>query len=422
MGLGGFIVYTLMSCSYKIGKLKNFIYLVKDLVYKTIDYRVYITSGQVYRLDANLVTLNETESYSGRFKFTTTVNCKLNRAFDDSFIRMNQYKIIVEDQTGLQFLVSPEFDASYTSEFTINTEELTYGLTFNTQSNIPTRIVHTRITPTNSVESSPCRYNTSGVDKLFIGREGEYSEVNFLSCDYTKTFDGEKTTTNIQFTIPIEDNDWHYDLIKFPNNVWSTRLVANGEEIIDNELFPQYTRQTQEESGTPDIFTITLKGVSRESLLGTTTQQNQFRWIDTSDYICDQFDKYVKQSKQKYVDSQWVDTGEYRKGNLVQRNSSDCGYTPEVKYRWITLDISNYECVGTNKHYKQVQEKSTDGQTWTRTGLSRAGDLYQANSVDCGYEVVEWKPVAGEYICEEYKPLINWVLVDNEYYCKLVTL
>ena len=86
-----------MSCTYKIGKLKNFIYLVKDLVYRTIDYKVYITSGQVSRLDANLITLNETESYSGRFKFTTTVNCKLNRVFDDSFVKSNQFKIIVED-------------------------------------------------------------------------------------------------------------------------------------------------------------------------------------------------------------------------------------------------------------------------------------------------------------------------------------
>ena len=89
MGLGGFIVLKPMSCNYKIGKLKNFIYLVKDLVYRTIDYKVYITSGQVSRLDANLITLNETESYSGRFKFTTTVSCKLNRVFDDSFIRSN---------------------------------------------------------------------------------------------------------------------------------------------------------------------------------------------------------------------------------------------------------------------------------------------------------------------------------------------
>ena len=76
-----------MSCNYKVGKLKNFIYLIKNLQYRVADYKVYITSGEVYKLDANLVTFNETESYAGRFKFTTTVTATLNRIFNDSSIR-----------------------------------------------------------------------------------------------------------------------------------------------------------------------------------------------------------------------------------------------------------------------------------------------------------------------------------------------
>jgi hypothetical protein len=76
-----------MSCSYKVGKLKNFIYLIKDLKYRVVGYKVYITSGEVYKLDANLVTFTETESYAGRFKFTTTVTATLNRIYNDSRIR-----------------------------------------------------------------------------------------------------------------------------------------------------------------------------------------------------------------------------------------------------------------------------------------------------------------------------------------------
>ena len=76
-----------MSCNYKVGKLKNFIYLIKNLKYRVSGYKVYITSGEVYKLDANLVTFNETESYADRFKFTTTVTATLNRIFNDSRIR-----------------------------------------------------------------------------------------------------------------------------------------------------------------------------------------------------------------------------------------------------------------------------------------------------------------------------------------------
>lgn len=100
-----------MSCSYKVGKLKNFIYLIKDLKYRVVDYKVYITSGEVYKLDANLVTFTETESYAGRFKFTTTVTATLNRIYNDSRIRQNNYKVVVEDTKGQQYIVSPEFDA-----------------------------------------------------------------------------------------------------------------------------------------------------------------------------------------------------------------------------------------------------------------------------------------------------------------------
>ena len=90
-----------MSCSYKIGKLKNYIYLVKDLVYKVIDYKVNIISGTIYKLNADMVTLNETENYNGRFKFNTTVNCHINRVFDDTFIKSNKFKVVIEDRTGM---------------------------------------------------------------------------------------------------------------------------------------------------------------------------------------------------------------------------------------------------------------------------------------------------------------------------------
>lgn len=412
-----------MSCSYKIGKLKNYIYLVKDLVYKVIDYKVNIISGTIYKLNADMVTLNETENYSGRFKFNTTVNCHINRVFDDTFIKSNKFKVVIEDRTGMQFLVSPEFDAAYTSEFTITGEELTYNLIFNTQSNIPTRIVHTKIIPTNNVEEPTCQYNKFGIDRLYIKNSNgrEYEQIDFISCEYSKVFNGDNITTQIQFTIPVEDNDWHYNLIKFPNNLWDTKIIANGDEVLDTVLFPSYTRQTQEEIGMPDIFTITLRNVKGGSLMGTTTQQSQFRWVSTEGFICDGFDKYIKESKQKYEDG-WVDTGEYRKGMLIQRNSEDCGYVKGAKYRWVTIDIA-YVCVGTNKHFKQEQEISTDeGKTWKRTGSSRAGDLYQVNSIDCGYELIEWLPVDGEYICEEYDPSVSWVLLDDEYYCEIVTL
>ncbi len=88
------------------------------------DYKVFIQSAKVFRLKCDSVTFNETESYAGRFKFTTTVNCIYNRVHNDDILRQNRYKVVVETWDGIQYLVSPEFDATYTSDFAINDEEI----------------------------------------------------------------------------------------------------------------------------------------------------------------------------------------------------------------------------------------------------------------------------------------------------------
>lgn len=411
-----------MSCSYKIGKLKNFIYLVKDLKYRVANYKVYITSGEIYKLNADLVTLNETESYAGRFKFTTKVTVTLNRIFNDSIIRQSNYKIVVEDVKGQQYIVSPEFNADYTGEFAINQEGINYALTFTTQSNIPTRILQSRIIANNS-NKPICQYSGTGIQKLFVGNN-QWKEVDFLSAEYIKTFNGSYDQIQITFSYPVEDNDWHYQLISFPQNRWNVKIQTANEEVIEYSLFPQYTRQTAEEGGT-DRFTIVMRGIAQSNLRGITTQQPQYRWIPIAgEYICDGFNKYVKEQQETLVDNEWTATEEYRKGAVIETNSQDCGYTIQTLYRWTTLDINKqYECVGFDKHYKQKQQKSEDnGKTWEDTGVTRAGDIVQVDSADCGYVLTEWKEVEGEYICEEYDPSVTWVLLSDEFYCELKEL
>ena len=129
----------------------------------------------------------------------------------------------------------------------------------------------------------------------------------------------------------------------------------------------------------------------------------QYRWITASgEYICDGTDKYAKQKRQMSTDggTTWTDTGQTKKGDLIERNSRDCGYF-EPQYRWV--DISgDYECVGTDKYAKQKKQVSNDGgRTWRDTGETQRGNLIERNSTDCGY-------IAPQY---------RWVNVDNDYVC-----
>ena len=87
------------------------------------------------------------------------------------------------------------------------------------------------------------------------------------------------------------------------------------------------------------------------------------RWVVVDGYLCDYttYNKYKKEKKQKSTDNKtWTDTGEYRQGKLIEENSKDCGYT-EVQYRWVVInDNSRYVCVGTEKHKMEIRQLSND--------------------------------------------------------------
>lgn len=93
--------------------------------------------------------------------------------------------------------------------------------------------------------------------------------------------------------------------------------------------------------------------------------------------------KYYKQVKQVSYDSgnTWQNTNEYRRGALIENDSTDCGYIGQLE-RWVNTGTT---CEGYDKYYIQVKEISDDGVNWTRTYDTRLGSLIQRNSTDCGY-------------------------------------
>lgn len=95
--------------------------------------------------------------------------------------------------------------------------------------------------------------------------------------------------------------------------------------------------------------------------------------------------KFYRQKKQIYLNGYWIDTGEYRKGDLYEMNSFDCGYIAED---W---RVSGYTCVGTSKYQLEVKYISNNGMTWTATTDTRVGSLIESDSFDCGYIAEEWR-------------------------------
>lgn len=131
----------------------------------------------------------------------------------------------------------------------------------------------------------------------------------------------------------------------------------------------------------------------------------QYRWVTVSGYVCSGTTKYNKEQEQVSYDSgvTWNNMDEYRRGStIIETESEDCGYAE----RWVNLPIgTDYECIGFNKFYKQKKQVSYDsGSTWADAdpAVYRAGDLYELNSLDCGYDptMFRWAPTT-ETLCVE---------------------
>ena len=142
----------------------------------------------------------------------------------------------------------------------------------------------------------------------------------------------------------------------------------------------------------------------------------QYRWITVSgETVCVEYDKYSLLKKQQSTDGgqTWTDVSplDTMTGYLIEANSEDCGYVPptppSTQYRWVTVSES-YQCIGYDKYSVQKKQQSTDGgETWTDVSPleTRAGELVEVNSEDCGYvpsTQYRWVVVSGQYTCVGY--------------------
>ena len=97
---------------------------------------------------------------------------------------------------------------------------------------------------------------------------------------------------------------------------------------------------------------------------------------------------YRKQKQQKSLDNgvTWIDTGEYRVGDILE-NPSNCTSDDSKQCRWTELpETEGYYCDGYNKYTVQVEECSENGIIWTRTGAQQRGNtVIENNASDCGY-------------------------------------
>ena len=115
-------------------------------------------------------------------------------------------------------------------------------------------------------------------------------------------------------------------------------------------------------------------------------------WVFEGSFICDETTKY--EYKRKLVrdcpnddcencDTEWIGTNIYKRGEVLQRNSFDCGYIPvENYYLWRNIGTL---CDGFDSYERLQKYISEDGNRWYETQIIKKGQLLQQNSEECGY-------------------------------------
>ena len=97
---------------------------------------------------------------------------------------------------------------------------------------------------------------------------------------------------------------------------------------------------------------------------------------------------------------------EYKTGPLYDENldypsKEDCenGGSGEIviEYRWI---VDGTMCYKYNKHRREIEQESKNGEEWTNTGSERAGSILQSKSTECGY-------ISNDIIINEETYVIN---------------
>ena len=151
--------------------------------------------------------------------------------------------------------------------------------------------------------------------------------------------------------------------------------------------------------------------------------QTIYRWnkAPSTQWECVGFDKhyieYYQYSNDGGITWQNVEPVSSRtSSSVIEYNSQDCNYvppTPQPEYRWTVITpttdpstywcdncpygamyrwnkapVSDYECVGNDKHYKEYYQVSYDGgETWSNvvpTTSRASNDVIEYNSYDCG--------------------------------------
>ena len=346
---------------YKIGKLKDFIYVGNDSIFD----RIQIVDGgaivkypfKLTKLNGSNVQLKEQQSTNENLRFTKNVQITIDGYYN--YPKLIPYKgepvIIVENQEGTRFLVNPEYTADIEYIFTLNSSQCQTVVEFDNISNLP--VLQILDKENNVFEyaeniNEKCKYRLGGVKdfqvinfnnvalnqythNITIFGDDSFKQVKFNDGTFTleEKYKDHLYTDTITFDITLDNYkwSWHYDLVKFLDRNYSAIVTPKG---LDDKFYvgfnlglqPSYQIETSTEVGQIDNITITFTESSLDSLIDlngvTSSQSTDKSWVGVRSVITStgaKYDSYecygngiARYLVQAEVDAKGDNTGRYK--------------------------------------------------------------------------------------------------------------
>ena len=339
---------------YKIGKLKDFIYVGDASILNEISIKdnvAHINSGiSLAKLNGSNVQLKEQQSTNENLRFTKNVQITIDGYYNAPKEITNNPIVIVENQEGTRFIVNPEFGADIEYTFTLNSTQCQTVVEFDNISNLPVLELVGKFGIMETVEK--CKYKLSGVDKfeiinfdnvalnpsrgeITIFGDDSFKQVQFNDNTFTleEKYKDHLYTDSINFDITLDNykSSWHYDLVKFLDRNYSAIVTTKRQNNkfyvgFNLGLQPSYQIETSTEVGQIDNITITFTESSLGSLIDlnsvTSSQSTDKTWVGVRSVVTStgaKYDSYecygngiARYLVQAEVDAKGDNTGRYK--------------------------------------------------------------------------------------------------------------
>lgn len=241
-----------------------------------------------------------------------------------------------------------------------------------------------------------------GGDSFEIGAEGQYVTIPTQCCiesvlettsaltniqvfeNYIKVYVSQNATESARtFTLDVTLCDGTSSEVTITQTNAYTRWVKESEVCVGTQLCDV---ERMYSGTTPDNIN-TWTAVWRRNNCQESDRCAQYttRWVVTEETVCYMGKKYIVEAEQvKYsTDSDWINTGNKRRGSETQDSPAECSGTTKEEWR---VDAGEYICDGTTKYELMRLYISNDsGATWEATETTKKGVVLEHDSEDCGY-------------------------------------